>query len=88
MIEVGCSCTVSDIPSYTRLPEGDGGNRLRGQFLEDSAVALVEQLKRPSMQLEYSRNFFEQVVIYELPLKDISQEVNKLHKCLCDADLR
>ena len=47
------SATIADIPSYNRIPEGGEGTTIRGQFLEQNAVALIEHLKNPSIQIEY-----------------------------------
>jgi hypothetical protein len=81
------SATISDIPSYNRLPEGAEGTMLRGQFLEQSAVALIEQLKQPSIEIEYSRDFFEQVLRYDVPLAASAKVIGEFKACFGNADL-
>jgi hypothetical protein len=82
------SVTVADIPAYTnRLPEGGEGTMIRGQFLEQNAVALIEHLKRPSIQIEYSRNFFDQVLKYDVPLTGQAKALGEFDACVGDADL-
>ena len=81
------SATIGDIPSYNRIPEGGEGTKVRGQFLEDSAVALIEQLKQPSIQIEYSRDFFDQVLEYDVPLTGHALQLGKFDACIGDADL-
>ena len=48
------SATVSDIPSYNRLPTGSDGTSIRGQVLEQSAATLIEALNKPSVVLDGS----------------------------------
>jgi hypothetical protein len=60
---------------------------LRGQFLGQNAVALNERLNQPSLQIEYSRDFFEQVLIYDLPLVAVAKAVGEINACVGDADL-
>jgi hypothetical protein len=81
------SATISDIPSYNRLPEGTEGTMIRGQFLEHSAVALMDKLKSSSIQLEYSRNFFGQIVVYDIQTFEIKQQTDQLLTCIGDAKL-
>jgi hypothetical protein len=80
------SATVSSIPSYDRLPTGSGGTSVRGQFLEQSAVSLVEKIKSGSITLDFSRNFFDEVIIYALPLSAVAKPVSDFENCLEDAD--
>jgi hypothetical protein len=80
------SATISDIPSYNRLPTGDQGTTVRGQFLEQNAAALIEQLKQPAIQIEYSRDFFQQVVKYDAPLTGASEAVEQFNACIGNAD--
>jgi hypothetical protein len=82
------SATISDIPSYNRLPEGDQGTTVRGQFLEQNAAALIEQLKhkQPAIQIEYSREFFQQVIKYDVPLAGAAEAIEQFNACLGDAD--
>jgi hypothetical protein len=79
------SATISRIPSYNRLPEGSEGNKIRGQFLENFAVELVGKLKSNSIQLDFSSNFFEQVLEYDVPTIEIKNEINDLLICLGNA---
>jgi hypothetical protein len=82
------SVRIADIPSYTnRLPEGGEGKTIRGQFLEQNAVALIEHLKRPSIQIEYSRNFSDQVLKYDVPLTGHAKTLGEFDGCVGDADL-
>jgi hypothetical protein len=81
------SATIADIPSTNRFPEGDEGTTIRGQFLAQNAVALIEQLKMPSIQIEYSRNFFERVLKYEVPLTGHAKTLGEFDACVGDADL-
>jgi hypothetical protein len=81
------SATIADIPSFNRTPEGGEGTGIRGQFLEDNAVALIEQLKKPSIQIEYSRDFFDQVLKYDVPLTGHAQKLAEFDACIGDADL-
>jgi hypothetical protein len=81
------SATIADILSYNRIPEGGEGTAIRGQFLEDSAVALIEQLKKPSIEIEYSRDFFDQVLAYDVPLTGHAQKLAEFDACIGDADL-
>jgi hypothetical protein len=81
------SATISEIPSYNRLPEGTEGTMIRGQFLEYSALALMDKLKSSSIQLDYSRNFFEQVVVYDIQTFGIKQQIAQLLACIGDAKL-
>ena len=60
---------------------------IRGQFLEQNAEALIEHLKRPSIQLEYSRNFFDEVLKYEVPLTGHAKTLGEFDACVGDADL-
>jgi hypothetical protein len=80
------SATISDIPSYNRLPKGDQGTTVRGQFLEQNAAVLIEQLKQPAIQIEYSRNFFQQVLKYDVPLMGAAGALEQFNACLGDAD--
>jgi uncharacterized protein YceK len=80
------SATISDIPSYNRLPTGDQGTRVRGQFLEQNAAALIEQLKQPAIQIEYSRDFFQQVIKYDLPLTGAAEALQQFSACIGNAD--
>ena len=81
------SATIGDIPSYNRIPEGGEGTRVRGQFLEDNAVALMEQLKKPAVQIEYSRDFFDQVLRYDVPLTGHALQLGEFDACVGNADL-
>lgn len=81
------SATVANIPSYNRLPEGNDGTGIRGQFLENSAVSLIEKLKAPSIEIEYSHNFFERILRYNLPLTAHAEALGKFHSCVGNADL-
>jgi hypothetical protein len=81
------SATISDIPSYNRLPEGGEGTMVRGHFLEQPAVALIESLKQPSIQIVYSRDFFDKVVRYDVPLANASKALGEFNACLGDVDL-
>ncbi len=81
------SASISDIPSANRLPTGDGGTSVRGQFLEQSAASLIEALKKPSVVLDFSRDFFDQVVKYDLPLWGVATPVNDFAQCVGDADM-
>jgi hypothetical protein len=81
------SATIADIPSYNRIPEGDEGTRTRGQFLEDSAAALIEELKMPSIQIEYSHDFFDQVLKHDVPLTGHAQKLDAFNACIGNADL-
>jgi hypothetical protein len=60
---------------------------IRGQFVEQNAVALMEQLKKPSIQIEYSRDFFGQVLNYEVPLTGHAEALGQFNACVGDADL-
>jgi hypothetical protein len=80
------SATISDIPSYNRLPTGDQGTRVRGQFLKQNAAALIEQLKQPAIQIEYSRDFFQQVIKYDLPLTGAAEALQQFSACIGNAD--
>jgi hypothetical protein len=81
------SATVSDIPSNNRLPTGTGGTSIRGQFLEQSAETLVNDLKGSSITLDFSRNFFDQVIRYELPLSVAAAPIGQFGLCVGDADM-
>jgi hypothetical protein len=81
------SATIADIPSYNRLPEGGEGTMIRGQFLEQSAVALIEHLRAPSIRIEYSRDFFDQVLAYDVPLTGHAKTLAEFDTCVGDADL-
>ena len=75
------SATVSNIPSYNGLSEGADGTQIRGQFLGSNALTLIEKLKSNSIQLEYSRNFFEQTLKYNIPTHEIKEKIDKLLSC-------
>jgi len=82
------SVNVVDIPTFTnRIPEGSEGAMIRGQFLEQNAVALLDHLKRPSIQIEYARNFFEQVLRYDVPLTGHAKALGEFDACIGNADL-
>jgi hypothetical protein len=81
------SATMSNIPSYNRLPEGAEGTMVRGQFLEQNAVALIEHLEQPAIEIAYSRDFFEEVRKYDLPLAGIANTLSEFHACIGNADL-
>jgi hypothetical protein len=81
------SATISDIPSYNRLPTGADGTSIRGHFLEQSAVTLVDDLKGGFITLEFSRNFFNQVIRYDLPLSVALAPIGQFQVCLGDADM-
>lgn len=81
------SATISDIPSYNRLPTGAGGTSIRGEFLEQSAETLVNELKGSSITLDFSRNFFDQVIRYELPLSAAAEPIGQFGLCVGDADM-
>jgi hypothetical protein len=81
------SATIADIPSYNRIPEGGEGTMIRGQFLEQNAAALIERLKTPSIQIEYSRDFFDQVLRYDVPLTGHPKTLGEFNACVGDADL-
>jgi hypothetical protein len=81
------SATIADIPSYNRLPEGSDGTMIRGQFLERNAVTLIERLKAPSIAIEYSRDFFDQVLRYDVPLTGHAKTLAEFDTCVGDADL-
>jgi len=49
------SATIADILSYNRIPEGGEGTTIRGQFLEQNAVALIEHLKNVAARSWASR---------------------------------
>jgi hypothetical protein len=57
-----------------------------GRFLEQNAVALIEQLKQPSIQIEYSL-FFEQVFKYDVPLNASAKTLVEFDACIGNADL-
>jgi hypothetical protein len=82
------SATISDIPSSNRYPQGTEGALVRGQFVGQNAEALIEQLKQPSIQIQYSRDFFEQVLRYDVPLAGSAQALGEFKACVGNADLR
>ena len=81
------SATISDIPSYNRLPTGDGGTSVRGHFLEQAAESLVEDLAKPSVVLDFSRDLFDQVLRYDLQLSGVAAPVGEFERCVGDADM-
>jgi hypothetical protein len=81
------SATISGIPSYNRLAQGHDGTMIRGQFLEQNAVALMEQLTQPLIEIDYSRDFFEQILKYEIPLATSATVLRSFNACLRNADV-
>ncbi len=60
---------------------------IRGQFLEQNAVALMEQLTQPLIEIDYSRDFFEQILKYEIPLATSATVLRSFNACLRNADV-
>lgn len=81
------SATVSDIPSYNRLPTGSEGNSVRGQFFDKGSVALIERLDDQYITLNFSQNFFERVINYQIPLQNVREKIVDFKKCGGNADL-
>ena len=81
------SATVSDIPSYNRLPTGADGTSIRGQFLETAAATLVDDLMGDFVTLDFSRNFFDEVIRYTLSLSAAVEPIGQFQFCLGNADM-
>jgi len=76
------SATVSGIPSYNRLPDGQGYRAIRGQFLGTSAISLIEALNSLSFDIEYKLNFTEKMSKYIVPTTPISEVLDDFKKCI------
>ena len=50
-------------------------------------MTLVDNLKGNSITLDFSRDFFDQVIKYDLPLSVIAAPIGEFEACLGDADI-
>jgi hypothetical protein len=82
------SATISDIPSYNRLPDGFGYTTIRGQFGAANADKLVDELQKESFNLQYSINFDEATFSHEIPTQKIKRPVADFLSCTVGADFR
>jgi hypothetical protein len=80
------SATVSNIPSYNRLPEGDRTSTVRGSFGESGAVDLVAALSSEAIDIQYSLNFFDAIILYRIETKQIASSVKSFKACIGDGD--
>ena len=80
------SATISNIPSYNRLPADDRMSAVRGSFGGNSAVDLMAALNSDAMDLQYSLNFFDRIVSYAVATKEISNSIGSFKSCVGDAD--
>jgi hypothetical protein len=80
------SATVSDIPSYNRLPEGDRNGAVRGGFGEGSAIDLVTALSSAALDIQYSLNFFDTILSYRFQTRQIATSVQSFKSCIGDGD--
>jgi hypothetical protein len=80
------SATVSDIPSYNRLPTGDHNSAVRGSFGEGSAVDLVTALSSEMLDVQYSLNFFDAIISYRLETSQIASSIDSFKTCISGGD--
>jgi hypothetical protein len=81
------AATIADqLPSNNRVAEGTGGTTVRGQFLEQNAIAVLEHLAQPSIQIVYWRDFFKQKIKYDVPLVGSTKALSESRACIGDAD--
>jgi hypothetical protein len=82
------SATIDDIAGNRFAVGGEGtmvGGSLGGSG--EAVAALIEHLKKPSIQIEYSRDFFDQVLTYDVPLTGHAKTLGEFDACVSDADL-
>ena len=80
------SATLFNIPSFNRVPDGFGYTNLRGQFVENSATELVEDLKMATFEAQYSFNFDDTIITYRMPTRRISSVIQNFLQCTRNAD--
>ena len=76
------SATVSQIPSSNEMPDGHGYTAIRGSFGQDSAVRLIEAIKKQSFDIDYNFGFNERNIRYTIPTTGISAPLNDFEKCV------
>ncbi|WP_296583112.1 hypothetical protein [Xanthobacter sp.] len=81
------SATISAIPSYNRIPTGDRGISLRGEFLEESAASLLDRLNGASITLDFVRDFSGPEIRYNLPISSLKSSLDTFRTCVGDADM-
>lgn len=82
------SATISAIPSYNRIPDGDGHAQVRGQFLEDSAARLIDEMQKPHFTLQYAFNFGEPIIAYDVDATLIAPALKDFTNCTVGADFK
>jgi hypothetical protein len=80
------SATISSIPSYNRTPVGDRMGAVRGGFYGNNAVQLMAAFDSRSIDIQYSLNFFDEIVSYTIPTNEISESLDFLIPCVRAAD--
>ena len=80
------SATISDVPSYNHLPSGNQNSAVKGTFAQDSAVDLMNALGSELLNLQYSMNFFDFIISYNVETNQISTPINSFKACIGDGD--
>jgi hypothetical protein len=80
------SATISNIPSWNRLPKGDRNNEVRGGFGESSGTELVAALGSKTIDVQYSLNFFDTILSYHIETGRIAASTEAFKACIGDGD--
>jgi hypothetical protein len=80
------SATVSDVPSYNRIPTGNRNSEVRGQFIAQSATDLLASVKSGVVDVHYSLNFFDEIVSYRIDTNRVFGAIESFGACIGDGD--